>query len=196
VIAAPRCGQHRRGAGCARVFADRLRQRRRGVSRSSAMARGDIACAGGGPQFNVSNLIAVPGALLARGVAFDELPPVLRGCRRRRGACRRRRGGEPLAVIDYAHSPDALERRSRRCAKPPPRAAAWSACSAAAATATRASGRRWARSRARDRRPRGDHQRQPARRGSAAHHRGNRRRRWPGAARAWPTAHRRSRRDR
>jgi UDP-N-acetylmuramoyl-L-alanyl-D-glutamate--2,6-diaminopimelate ligase len=38
-------------------------------------------------HFNVSNLIAVAGALLARGVAFDELPPVLGGWRRRRGAC-------------------------------------------------------------------------------------------------------------
>ena len=60
-------------------------------------------------QFNVSNLIAVAGALLARGVAFDELAPVLARLSPPQGRMQLVGGVcEPLAVIDYAHSPDAL----------------------------------------------------------------------------------------
>ncbi|HRO35118.1 UDP-N-acetylmuramoyl-L-alanyl-D-glutamate--2,6-diaminopimelate ligase [Thauera sp.] len=60
-------------------------------------------------HFNVSNLIAVAGALLARGVAFDELPPVLGRLAPPQGRMQLVGGVcEPLVVIDYAHSPDAL----------------------------------------------------------------------------------------
>ena len=59
--------------------------------------------------FNVSNMLAVIGALLARGVA---LPEVLRVVSRLTPPEGRMQlvGGvcEPLVVIDYAHSPDAL----------------------------------------------------------------------------------------
>ena len=49
-------------------------------------------------------------------------------------------GAQPLAVVDYAHTPDALAKALRRRARAL-RAAGCAACSAAAATATPASGR-------------------------------------------------------
>lgn len=59
--------------------------------------------------FNVSNLLAVAGALLARGVPFDELPPVLVRMTPPEGRMQLVGGVcEPLIVIDYAHTPDAL----------------------------------------------------------------------------------------
>jgi UDP-N-acetylmuramoyl-L-alanyl-D-glutamate--2,6-diaminopimelate ligase len=61
--------------------------------------------------FNVSNLLAVLGALLAAGVTFDAalaaagaLDPVPGRLERVGG------GAAPLVVIDYAHTPDALEK--------------------------------------------------------------------------------------
>ena len=61
--------------------------------------------------FNVANLLAVLGTLIAAGLAFDEavaavaaLEPVPGRLERVGGASR------PLIVIDYAHTPDALEK--------------------------------------------------------------------------------------
>lgn len=59
--------------------------------------------------FNVSNLLAVAGALLARGVDADAMAAVLTRLTPPEGRMQLVGGvGEPLVVIDYAHSPDAL----------------------------------------------------------------------------------------
>jgi UDP-N-acetylmuramoyl-L-alanyl-D-glutamate--2,6-diaminopimelate ligase len=50
------------------------------------------------------------------------------------------------AYVDYAHKPEALEKVLLRCGRSPPAASSW--CSVAAVTATAASVRSWAKSRA------------------------------------------------
>jgi UDP-N-acetylmuramoyl-L-alanyl-D-glutamate--2,6-diaminopimelate ligase len=61
-------------------------------------------------RFNLSNLLGVLATMLSSGVPFDRataaierLQPVVGRMQRVGG------GGQPLAVIDYAHTPDALE---------------------------------------------------------------------------------------
>jgi UDP-N-acetylmuramoyl-L-alanyl-D-glutamate--2,6-diaminopimelate ligase len=65
-------------------------------------------------EFNVSNLLGVLGALLAAGIPLDaalaqisKLEPV-NGRMQRLGG--RLQNDEPLVVIDYAHTPDALDK--------------------------------------------------------------------------------------
>ena len=61
--------------------------------------------------FNVSNLLAVLGALLAHGIAFDRAIEAVSALKPVPGRLERLGGGGlPLAVIDYAHTPDALEK--------------------------------------------------------------------------------------
>jgi UDP-N-acetylmuramoyl-L-alanyl-D-glutamate--2,6-diaminopimelate ligase len=61
--------------------------------------------------FNVSNLLAVLGALLARGIAFDRAIAAVSALQPVTGRLERLGGGAlPLTVIDYAHTPDALEK--------------------------------------------------------------------------------------
>ena len=59
-------------------------------------------------RFNLSNALGVIGCLLAKGIAFDQaaslvasLPPV--------PGRMQTVGDEPLVVVDYAHTPDALD---------------------------------------------------------------------------------------
>ncbi len=59
--------------------------------------------------FNVSNLLAVIAALLTRGIGFDDVLQAASRLAPPEGRMQLVGGvGEPLVVIDYAHSPDAL----------------------------------------------------------------------------------------
>ena len=61
--------------------------------------------------FNVSNLLAVLGALVAAGVTFDDAARALSALEPVPGRLDRVGGGAaPLVVVDYAHTPDALEK--------------------------------------------------------------------------------------
>ncbi|MFC5300165.1 UDP-N-acetylmuramoyl-L-alanyl-D-glutamate--2,6-diaminopimelate ligase [Azospira restricta] len=61
-------------------------------------------------RYNVANLLAVAGVLLAGGLPFEELAPRLARLEPPPGRMQRVGGdGQPLVVIDYAHSPDALD---------------------------------------------------------------------------------------
>ncbi len=62
-------------------------------------------------DFNVSNLLAVIGALIARGITLEG---AVQACLRLRPPAGRMQMlggiGEPLLLVDYAHTPDALEK--------------------------------------------------------------------------------------
>ena len=61
-------------------------------------------------RYNVANLLAVAGALLARNIPFSSLPALLAGLVAAPGRLERLGGqGQPLVVVDYAHTPDALD---------------------------------------------------------------------------------------
>ncbi len=61
--------------------------------------------------FNVSNLLAVLGALLAAGIPMADAIRAIGGLAPVPGRLERVGGGAlPLVVIDYAHTPDALEK--------------------------------------------------------------------------------------
>ncbi len=62
-------------------------------------------------RFNLSNLLAVVGALLGLGHPLDEILAVLPQLEGPAGRMQRLGGGaQPLVVVDYAHTPDALEK--------------------------------------------------------------------------------------
>jgi UDP-N-acetylmuramoyl-L-alanyl-D-glutamate--2,6-diaminopimelate ligase len=61
--------------------------------------------------FNVSNLLAVLGALEAAGISFDDAAAAVARLRPVAGRLERLGGDTlPLVVVDYAHTPDALEK--------------------------------------------------------------------------------------
>jgi UDP-N-acetylmuramoyl-L-alanyl-D-glutamate--2,6-diaminopimelate ligase len=61
-------------------------------------------------RFNVSNLLAVIGALMTRGERLEDIAVALRGIQPPPGRMQALGGThEPLLVVDYAHTPDALE---------------------------------------------------------------------------------------
>ena len=61
-------------------------------------------------RYNISNLLAVAAVLHDAGVAVDELAGRLAGLTSPAGRLERLGGdGEPLVIVDYAHTPDALE---------------------------------------------------------------------------------------
>jgi UDP-N-acetylmuramoyl-L-alanyl-D-glutamate--2,6-diaminopimelate ligase len=92
-------------------------------------------------HFNLHNALAALSVLCLHGVAFDDalaVFPRLSPVAGRMERIARRRG--PLVIVDYAHTPDALEqtlRALRQCTAPD----GCGACSAAAAIATAPSGR-------------------------------------------------------
>lgn len=89
-------------------------------------------------RFNLSNVLAAVGALLGLDYALDEILHVLPKLEGPAGRMQRLGGGsQPLVVVDYAHTPDALEKYCWPCV-PTPRAVCC-ACSAAAAIAIAAS---------------------------------------------------------
>lgn len=60
-------------------------------------------------RYNVANLLAVAGVLLAAGLPFEQLGERLSALEAPPGRMQRCGGlGKPLVVVDYAHSPDAL----------------------------------------------------------------------------------------
>ncbi|MDR5172336.1 UDP-N-acetylmuramoyl-L-alanyl-D-glutamate--2,6-diaminopimelate ligase [Methylobacillus flagellatus] len=62
-------------------------------------------------RFNASNLLAVLATLLASEVALEDAVRVLAEIRPAPGRMQQLGGGDqPLVVVDYAHSPDALEK--------------------------------------------------------------------------------------
>ena len=80
-------------------------------------------------DFNVDNLLTVLGVLLASGLELAPACALLAGCQAPPGRMQLAGGGEqPLAIVDYAHSPDALENALR---------AARAHCSGAAAVRVR-----------------------------------------------------------
>ncbi len=65
-------------------------------------------------RFNVSNLMSVLAVLLFRGIPFGEALQRLATLRTVAGRMERFGGGnQPLVVVDYAHTPDALEQALR-----------------------------------------------------------------------------------
>ena len=62
-------------------------------------------------RFNAANLLGVLGVLLAAGVNLDEATSALEEVEPVPGRLQMlRRPGRPLVVVDYAHTPDALEK--------------------------------------------------------------------------------------
>ncbi len=65
-------------------------------------------------EFNVSNLLAVLGSLIAAGVGFEQAVAAVRTLQPLPGRMNALlRPNAPLVVIDYAHTPDALEQALR-----------------------------------------------------------------------------------
>jgi UDP-N-acetylmuramoyl-L-alanyl-D-glutamate--2,6-diaminopimelate ligase len=60
-------------------------------------------------RFNVANALGVLGCLVAKGIAFDEGVRLLEGLPPVAGRMQQI-GDHPLVVVDYAHTPDALEK--------------------------------------------------------------------------------------
>jgi len=60
-------------------------------------------------RFNIANALGVLGCLVAKGIAFDEGVRLLEALPQVPGRMQRI-GDRPLVVVDYAHTPDALDK--------------------------------------------------------------------------------------
>lgn len=97
--------------GQADLFARDLKLSPEGVQFhvSTPWGEGDVSASIMG-QFNVSNLLAVLSVLLVHGMALDEALEKLSHVKAVAGRMEcLRQPGKPVVVIDYAHTPDALE---------------------------------------------------------------------------------------
>jgi UDP-N-acetylmuramyl-tripeptide synthetase len=73
----------------------------------------DVAVTG---EFNIANLLGVIGAAMCAGVAFVDAVAACQGLSGVPGRLQLVGGAqEPAAVIDYAHTPDALEKALKAC---------------------------------------------------------------------------------
>jgi UDP-N-acetylmuramoyl-L-alanyl-D-glutamate--2,6-diaminopimelate ligase len=62
-------------------------------------------------RFNLSNVLAAVGALMGMGYPLDDILKVMRQVQGPQGRMQRLGGADkPLVVVDYAHTPDALEK--------------------------------------------------------------------------------------
>ena len=150
--ALPRAGAERLHRGQSRATGLRLiRSERDGFGQRLEMpgpgpapCRADLPLVG---DFQVSNALVAAGLVVATGgeeVARHALRcESLKGAKGRLELVARASSGAPV-FVDYAHKPDALDNALHRSGPMSPDG--WPSSSAAAATATGASARRWARS--------------------------------------------------
>lgn len=99
-------------AGCEFVRASRVRAAEAGMKFTlEACGRSmelEVPVLG---EFNVSNLLSAAAAALAEGFGFDEVAGALVKLKAPAGRMQiESRPGMPLAVIDYSHTPDALQK--------------------------------------------------------------------------------------
>ncbi len=68
-------------------------------------------------DFNVENVLTVAGVLVAHGVSLERIAASLGECTAPPGRMQvvRGRPGGPVAIVDYAHSPDALAKALEAC---------------------------------------------------------------------------------
>jgi UDP-N-acetylmuramoyl-L-alanyl-D-glutamate--2,6-diaminopimelate ligase len=89
------------------ITATRVEGRRVSVASSWGEAESTVPALG---AYNVANALGVAGALVASGMPFGDAARALERLPAVAGRMQRLGGeGAPLVVIDYAHSPDALE---------------------------------------------------------------------------------------
>ena len=97
----------------ANIFASRIRLTQKGISCHirSPWGAGDVSIPLMG-VFNLSNCLAALGALCSEGAKFDDITACFKRLSSVPGRMQMVNTGvkEPLVIIDYAHTPDALEK--------------------------------------------------------------------------------------
>ncbi|MEK6243710.1 MAG: UDP-N-acetylmuramoyl-L-alanyl-D-glutamate--2,6-diaminopimelate ligase [Pseudomonadota bacterium] len=88
------------------VFAESIEGKQVTIHSSWGRARAEIPQLG---RFNVSNALGVLGCLVAKGIAFEEGVRLLEVLPQVAGRMQQI-GDRPLVVVDYAHTPDALDK--------------------------------------------------------------------------------------
>ena len=107
-------------SSAARLQAGRIRHHAKGLSfdvlEGSKRAEVETALVG---QFNVANVLGVIGVLRASGVALSDAAAACAALTPVPGRMQLVGDGEsgPQVVVDYAHTPDALDKCSRHCAR-------------------------------------------------------------------------------